>query len=335
MTSTSGTSATTVAAPSRPRMTRSVRRRRALTVRAAAHARHRRRRGGRRRGLGRGAARWPRSRARTTSRARDGVDDQRQHEQHEARREQGRAVQRPVRRLAELVGDHGRERVALVEELLADLRRVADDERHRDRLADRAAEAEHRGAGDARRASRAAPPCGSSPSASRRARAPPPCARPARVEIDLARDRADDRQDHDREDQPGDEVAGARDRRRRRTAGTRTCRRTTARPAAGSGPGRRSPTARRRPTARPPAARRGSSAGARRRRGHSSVTNSAVATATGTPMISAMAEVISVPTTSGQRRRTVRRDTSQSLPKMKPKTPNCREGVGCASRAGG
>ena len=40
------------------------------------------------------------------------------------------------------------------------------------------------------------------------------------------------------------------------------------------------------------------SARARARRGHSSVRNSAVATATGTPMSSAIAEVISVPTTS-------------------------------------
>ena len=37
----------------------------------------------------------------------------------------------------------------------------------------------------------------------------------------------------------------------------------------------------------------------RARRGHSSVTNRAVETATGTPMISAIAEVISVPTSSG------------------------------------
>ena len=39
--------------------------------------------------------------------------------------------------------------------------------------------------------------------------------------------------------------------------------------------------------------------GARSRRGHSSVRNSAVATATGTPISSAIADVISVPTTSG------------------------------------
>ena len=45
--------------------------------------------------------------------ARDDVHDQREHEQHEAGREQRRGVDRPVRGLAELVRDHRGERVAL------------------------------------------------------------------------------------------------------------------------------------------------------------------------------------------------------------------------------
>ncbi len=40
--------------------------------------------------------------------------------------------------------------------------------------------------------------------------------------------------------------------------------------------------------------------GPRARRGHSSVMNSAAATATGTPIISAIVEVISVPTSNGR-----------------------------------
>src|SRR3954451_2728254 len=69
--------------------------------------------------------------------------------------------------------------------------------------------------------------------------------------------------------------------------------------------------------------------GERRRFGHSSVRNSAAATAIGTPMTSAMAEVISVPTTSGSAPY-VLCETSQLLSKVKPKTPNF-ENAGCAS----
>ena len=61
--------------------------------------------------------------------------------------------------------------------------------------------------------------------------------------------------------------------------------------------------------------------GPRRRRGHSSVRNRAVATATGTPMISAMADETIVPKSSGHAPN-CRRDTSQSAPKVKPRTPN-------------
>src|SRR3954454_14551237 len=59
-----------------------------------------------------------------------------------------------------------------------------------------------------------------------------------------------------------------------------------------------------------------------RRRGHSSVRYSAVATATGTPSSSAIAEVISVPTTSGSAPKTAL-ETSQLFSKTKPKTPWC------------
>src|SRR4051794_559878 len=61
--------------------------------------------------------------------------------------------------------------------------------------------------------------------------------------------------------------------------------------------------------------------GPRIRRGQSSDTNSAVATATGTPMHSAMADVTSVPTSSGSAPKRWR-DTSQSLVNVKPNTPN-------------
>ena len=73
----------------------------------------------------------------------------------------------------------------------------------------------------------------------------------------------DDREDHDRQDQPGDEVVRARRPCRRRTAGRRTCRENHC--SAGLSlrdRGRRSPTGRRRPRAPRRAARRGSSAAA-------------------------------------------------------------------------
>src|SRR3954468_13028796 len=57
-----------------------------------------------------------------------------------------------------------------------------------------------------------------------------------------------------------------------------------------------------------------------RRRGHSSVRNSAVAAATGPPSSSAIAEVSSVPTTSGSAPNTSL-ETSQLFSKTKPKTP--------------
>ena len=61
--------------------------------------------------------------------------------------------------------------------------------------------------------------------------------------------------------------------------------------------------------------------GPRARRGQSSVTKSAAAIATGTPMLSATAEVIRVPTTSGNAPK-IERETSQLLSKVKPNTPN-------------
>ena len=57
------------------------------------------------------------------------------------------------------------------------------------------------------------------------------------------------------------------------------------------------------------------------RRGHSSVRKIAVATAIGTPIRSAIADVISVPTTSGSASKMFLA-TSQSLPKTKSTTPN-------------
>jgi hypothetical protein len=59
----------------------------------------------------------------------------------------------------------------------------------------------------------------------------------------------------------------------------------------------------------------------RARAGHSSVMNRAVDTATGTPITSAVAEVMSVPTSSGRAPNTPP-CTSQSLAKLKPSRPN-------------
>ncbi len=61
--------------------------------------------------------------------------------------------------------------------------------------------------------------------------------------------------------------------------------------------------------------------GARRRSGHSSVAYTAAATATGTPISNASAEVISVPTTSGSAPKCSAL-TFQSLPNTKPGTPS-------------
>ena len=54
-----------------------------------------------------------------------------------------------IGRLVELVGERRGDRVAGLEQRRADLVRVADDERHRHRLAERAAEAQHDAADDA------------------------------------------------------------------------------------------------------------------------------------------------------------------------------------------
>ncbi len=109
----------------------------------------------------------------------------------------------------------GREAVALAEQVVAEFGRVADQDRHRDRLADRAAEAEHRAADDARAAVGQDGDADHLPA--RRAEAE------RRLLVvgghgghHLAADRADDRQDHDREHQAGDEVVGDRHERRRR-----------------------------------------------------------------------------------------------------------------------
>src|SRR4051794_32059485 len=59
----------------------------------------------------------------------------------------------------------------------------------------------------------------------------------------------------------------------------------------------------------------------RSRRGHSSVRNTAVATATGTPITRAIVAEISVPTTSGSAPK-MSFETSQLLLKVNPKTPN-------------
>ncbi len=61
--------------------------------------------------------------------------------------------------------------------------------------------------------------------------------------------------------------------------------------------------------------------GPRTRRGESSVTYTAVATATGTPIKSASTEVISVPTSSGSAPN-CSAFTFQSLSNVKPSTPN-------------
>ena len=135
------------------------------------------------------------------------VDEQRQHEQDERGGEQRRAVQ--ALGLAELVRDRRRERVALPEQVPAELGRVADQDRHGDRLADRAAEAEHRPADDARAA------VGQHGDSDHLPAGRPEAERRLLVVErhrghHLAAERRDDRQDHDREHQAGDEVVGNR-----------------------------------------------------------------------------------------------------------------------------
>jgi hypothetical protein len=142
--------------------------------------------------------------------ARERVDDQRDDEEQQPGGEQRRAVDRGRRGLAELVGDHRRQRVALVEDLLADGGRVADHQDHRDGLAQGAPEAQHGGARDA------------GPRVREDGRTDHLPARRAERKRgllvvgrhrgdDLAGDGRDDGQDHDREDQPCDEVARAGD----------------------------------------------------------------------------------------------------------------------------
>ena len=112
--------------------------------------------------------------------------------------------------LAELVGDHRGKGVALSEQLVAEFGRVADQDRHGDRLADRPAEAEHGAADDARAT------VGEDSQADH---LPAGRAEPERGLLVVGRhgrhhltaDRADDRQDHDRQHEAGDEVVGDRD----------------------------------------------------------------------------------------------------------------------------
>ena len=175
----------------------------------------------------------------------------------------------------------------------------ADQDRDGDRLADRAPESEHRAADDPRAAVGEDRDTDHLPA--RRAERERRLLVVGRDRVhDLPADRADDRQDHDREHEPGDEAVGDRD---RAAADERDEREGFGEPLLGGvqlrRQDRRSPTARRRPRARPRAAPPGSSAvpaaaatparscTARRRRRRAR------------PISSASAEVISVPTTSG------------------------------------
>src|SRR5712692_3950303 len=79
--------------------------------------------------------------------AREGVDDDRDQEQHETDLDQGVEVE-VVRRLGELVGDDGGHRVLRREEGERDLGVVPDHHGDRHRLAEGAAETEHHGADD-------------------------------------------------------------------------------------------------------------------------------------------------------------------------------------------
>ncbi len=142
---------------------------------------------------------------------REDVDQQGEHEQHQPGGEQSRAVHRGGRRLAELDRDRRGQSVPLLEDRVSQLRRVADHQQHRDRLADRPAEAQHGSPGDAGPGVR-----------EHRHAQHLPTRRPQGQRCllvlggyggdDLAGDRRDDRQDHDGQDQAGDEVAGTGDR---------------------------------------------------------------------------------------------------------------------------
>ena len=106
-----------------------------------------------------GMARWEIARAPKFTMQRDD-------EQHQARGDQ--RAEADLAGVAVLVGDVGRDRVAARgEDLPDDLEVARQHQSDGDRLAERAAEAEHRGAGDTGLAERAAPTCGSFPSGSR------------------------------------------------------------------------------------------------------------------------------------------------------------------------
>src|SRR3954453_17970105 len=118
MMSTRGTRASPVPPRSIPRATLSVRLRRAFTGASRSTSGPRRRRGGityARAGL------TLRPHHECTGKA---VYEEREHEQHQAGRDEGGPVDGGGRRLAELVGDHGGQRVALGEQAVADLGRV-------------------------------------------------------------------------------------------------------------------------------------------------------------------------------------------------------------------
>ncbi len=148
---------------------------------------------------------------------RDRQDDEGDQEQHQAEVDQRGLVQ-ARRGLAELVGQRRgdavggleqRERIELVE--------VADDERHRHRLADGAAEAEHDAADDAGLGVRQHDLPDDLPGG-RTERVGRLLQHRRRHLEDVAHHRGDERDHHDRQDDPGREQADA-DRRARKRAG--------------------------------------------------------------------------------------------------------------------
>ena len=129
--------------------------------------------------------------------ARGGENDERDDEQDEAERQQRRGEQ-PRIRVGELIGDHRRDGRALGEDRSLDLGGVADDEGDRHRLAERAAERQHHAA------DHADPRVGDDDVADdlegRRADAVGRLLQHRRHRLeDVARDRGDERQDHQRE----------------------------------------------------------------------------------------------------------------------------------------
>ena len=118
--------------------------------------------------------------------ARATLIDDRDREQHTPSPIERGAVQRVARRFAEVVRDDRGHRVAGLEEVRRDLVARADDERDRDRLADRAPEAEHRPRRRARCAHAGTRTRAASPSASRPSRARRSC-RPARRSASTSR----------------------------------------------------------------------------------------------------------------------------------------------------